>query len=76
MTQAIATYDLSHGPKNRPTLLFLPAALIRPNALAPVTRMVKLRAIGVGRVEGAAPYDLHSVAERVATLLKEVGPTC
>jgi 3-oxoadipate enol-lactonase len=75
MTQALATFHLSHGPKNRPTLVFLPGALIPPNAIAPVTRIVKLRAIGVGWLEGAGPHDLHSVAERVAILLREIGPT-
>ncbi len=75
MTQAIATFHLSHGPKNRPTLVFLPGALIPPNAIAPVTRIVKLRAIGVGWLEGAGPHDLHSVAARVAILLRELGPT-
>ena len=75
MTQALATFHLSHGPKNRPTLVFLPGALIPPNAIAPVTRIVKLRAIGVGWLEGAGPHDLHSVAARVAILLRELGPT-
>jgi 3-oxoadipate enol-lactonase len=75
MTQAIATFHLSHGPKNRPTLVFLPGALIPPNAIAPVTRIVKLRAVGVGWLEGAGPHDLHSVAARVAVLLRELGPT-
>jgi len=75
MTQALATFHLSHGPKNRPTLVFLPGALIPPNAIAPVTRIVKLRAIGVGWLEGAGPHDLRSVAERVAILLRELGPT-
>jgi len=75
MTQAIATFHLSHGPKTRPTLIFLPGALIPPNAIAPATRIVKLRAIGVGWLEGAAPHDLHSVAARVVILLRELGPT-
>ena len=75
MTQAVSTFHLSHGPKNRPTLVFLPGALIPPNAIAPVTRIVKLRAIGVGWLEGAGPHDLHSVAARVANLLGELGPT-
>src|SRR5258708_23571580 len=75
MTQALAKFHLSHGPKNRPTLIFLPGALIPPNAIAPVTRIVKLRAVGVGWLEGAGPHDLHSVAARVAMLLKEIGPT-
>lgn len=75
MTQAVSTFHLSHGPKNRPTLAFLPGALIPPNAIAPVTRIVKLRAVGVGWLEGADPHDLHSVAARVANLLRELGPT-
>ena len=75
MTQALAKFHLSHGPKNRPTLVFLPGALIPPNAIAPVTRIIKLRAIGVGWLEGAGPHDLHSVAARVAMLLRELGPT-
>ena len=75
MTQAIATFHLSHGPKTRPTLIFLSGALIPPNAIAPVTRIVKLRAVGVGWLEGAGPHDLHSVAARVAILLRELGPT-
>ena len=75
MTQALAKFHLSHGPKNRPTLVFLPGALIPPNAIAPVTRIVKLRAVGVGWLEGAGPHDPHSVAARVATLLRELGPT-
>jgi 3-oxoadipate enol-lactonase len=75
MTQALATFHLSHGPKNRPTLVFLPGALIPPNAIAPVPRIVKLRAIGVGWLEGAGPHDLHAVAARVAILLRELGPT-
>jgi pimeloyl-ACP methyl ester carboxylesterase len=75
MTQALAKFHLSHGPKNRPTLIFLPGALIPPNAIAPVTRIVKLRAVGVGWLEGAGPHDLHSVAARVAILLKELGPS-
>jgi 3-oxoadipate enol-lactonase len=75
MTQALATFHLSHGPKNRPTIVFLPGALIPPNAIAPVTRIVKLRAIGLGWLEGAGPHDLHSVAARVAILLRELGPT-
>ena len=75
MTQAIAKFHLSHGPRNRPTLIFLPGALIPPNAIAPVTRIVKLRAVGVGWLEGAGPHDLHSVAARVAMLLRELGPT-
>jgi 3-oxoadipate enol-lactonase len=75
MTQALATFHLSHGPKTRPTLIFLPGALIPPNAIAPVTRIVKLRAIGLGWLEGAGPHDLHSVAARVATLMKELGPS-
>src|SRR6202795_3971617 len=75
MTQALAKFHLSHGPRNRPTLIFLPGALIPPNAIAPVTRIVKLRAIGVGWLEGAGPHDLHSVAERVAMLIRELGPT-
>jgi len=76
MTQALATFHLSHGPKNRPTLDFLPGALIPPNAIAPVTRIVKHRAIGVGWLEGAGPHDLHSVAARVATLIKSSDPPC
>ena len=75
MTQALAKFHLSHGPKNRPTLVFLPGALIPPNAIAPVTRIVKLRAVGVGWLEGAGPHDLHSVAARVAMLIRELGPT-
>ena len=75
MTQAIAKFHLSHGPKNRPTLVFLPGAHIPPNAIAPVTRIVKLRAVGLGWLEGAGPHDLHSVAARVAMLLRELGPT-
>ena len=75
MTQALATFHLNHGPKNRPTLVFLPGALIPPNAIAPVTRIVKLRAIGVGWLEGTGPHDLPSVAARVAMLLRELGPT-
>ena len=75
MTQALAKFHLSHGPKNRPTLIFLPGALIPPNAIAPVTRIVKLRAVGVGWLEGTGPHDLRSVAARVAMLLRELGPT-
>ena len=75
MTQALAKFHLSHGPKNRPTLIFLPGALIPPNAIAPVTRIVKLRAVGVGWLESTGPHDLHSVAARVAILLRELGPT-
>lgn len=33
------------------------------------------RAIGVGWLEGSGPHDLHSVAQRVARLLEELGPT-
>jgi 3-oxoadipate enol-lactonase len=75
MTHALAKFHLSHGPKNRPTLVFLPGALIPTNAIAPVTRIVKLRAIGVGWLEGAGPHGLHSVAARVAMLIRELGPT-
>src|SRR5258708_13175778 len=75
MTEALGKFHLSHGPKNRPPLVFLPGALIPPNAIAPVTRIIKLRAIGVGWLEGAGPHDLHSVAARVAMLLRELGPT-
>lgn len=75
MTQALSTFHLSHGPKNRPTLVFLPGALIPPNAIAPVTRIVKLRAVSVGWLEGAGPHDIHTVAARVAVLLQELGPT-
>lgn len=75
MTQAIATFHLSHGPKKRPTLVFLPGALIPPNAIAPVTRILKLRAIGLGWLEGAGPHDLDSIAMRVAALMRELGPT-
>src|SRR6202158_6267005 len=75
MTQALAKFHLSQGPKNRPTLIFLPGALIPPNAIAPVTRIVKLRAVGVGWLVGAGPRALHSVAGRVAMLLKELGPS-
>jgi 3-oxoadipate enol-lactonase len=65
MTQALATYHLSHGPKNLPTLVFLPGALIPPNAIAPVTRIVKLRAIGVGWLEGAGPHTTFTRLQRV-----------
>ena len=75
MTQDLVTFHLSHGPKNRPTLVFLPGALIPPNAIAPVTRIVKFRAVGVGWREGVGPHDLHTVAARVAKLLKAIGPT-
>jgi 3-oxoadipate enol-lactonase len=75
MTQALSTYHLSHGPKNLPTLVFLPGALIPPNAITPVTRLVKLRAVGVGWLEGAGPHDLHTIAARVAVLLEDLGPT-
>lgn len=46
-----------------------------PNAFAPAARMVKLRAIGVGWLEGPGPHDLHSVAQRVALLIEGLGPT-
>jgi 3-oxoadipate enol-lactonase len=75
MTQALAKFHLSHGPKNRPTLIFLSGALVPPNAIAPVTTIVKLRAVSVGWLEGTGPHDLHSVAARVAMLLKELGPS-
>jgi 3-oxoadipate enol-lactonase len=75
MTLEVTKLHLSHGPKNRPTLVFLPGALIPPNAIAPVTRIAKLRAIGVGWLEGPGPHDLHSVASRVAMLIRELGPT-
>jgi len=75
LTQSLATYPLAHGPENRPTLVFLPGALVPPNALAPVARIVELRAIGVGWLEGPGPHDLHSVAQRVALLIEELGPT-
>src|ERR1700722_4444418 len=75
MMQALAKFHLSHGPRNRPTLIFLPGALIPPNAIGPVTRIVKLRAVGVGWLEGASPHDLHSAAARVANLLRELGAT-
>lgn len=70
MMQAIARFDINDGPKDRPTLVFLPGALIPPNAIAPVTKIVKLRAVGLGWLEGLGPHDLHSVAARVANLLK------
>src|SRR6202167_2074115 len=75
MMQALATFHLNHGPKNRPTLVFLPGALIPPNAIAPVTKIVKLRAVGLGWLEGPGPHDLHSVAARVANLLRGPEPT-
>src|SRR5471030_2050650 len=59
MTQAIAKFHLSHGPKNRPTLVFLPGVLIPPNAIVPVTRIVKLRDWrGLARGSGPARPSL------------------
>ena len=75
MTHAIARFDISHGPEDRPTLVFLPGALIPPNAIAPVTKIVKLRAVGLGWLEGPGPHDLHSVAARVANQLRGPEPT-
>jgi 3-oxoadipate enol-lactonase len=63
MTQVTTKFHLSHGPRNQPALIFLPYALIPPNTCAPLTRIVKLRAIGVGWLEGAGPRDLHSVTQ-------------
>ncbi len=75
MAQAIARFDIGHGPKDRPTLVFLPGALIPPNAIGPVTKIVQLRAVGLGWLEGSGPHDLHSVAARVANLLRRSEPT-
>ena len=75
MSQAIARFEISNGPKERPTLVFLPGALIPPDALAPVAKIVKLRTVGLGWLEGPGPHDLHSVAARVADLLRGAEPT-
>jgi 3-oxoadipate enol-lactonase len=74
MTQVFPTFHLNYGPIDRPILIFLPGALIPPDAITPVAKLLKIRAIGVGWLEGQGPHDLQSVAARVASMLSDLGP--
>jgi 3-oxoadipate enol-lactonase len=74
MPLSFSLNTLADGAADRPTLVFLPGALIPPCAFEAAAKLTGCKSVGVDWMEGDQPLALPALAEALALRLNDLGP--